>query len=133
MKLYEKPYLTIIYDEELNCIQQDWQGYAKSEDFREGILISLEFLKEKKADKVLSNTKEFSLVQQADTEWVAKEITPAMVKNGMKKMAFIIPSSIFAKISVDNFKQGANDIVTIAYFDDMQKAKDWLLGVGASV
>lgn len=127
--LFEKPYLTIIYDEELNCIQQNWKGFAKSQDFREGILKSLQFFKDKKADKILSNTKELSIVKKEDTDWVAKDITPALVSNGMKKMAFIVPSNAFAQMSVNNFKEDANKIVSIRYFDDIQKAKEWMAGV----
>ncbi len=126
--LFERPYLTVAYDEELNCIQQNWKGFAKSHDFREGILKSVEFLEEKQADKILSNTKEFSVVKKEDTDWVAKEITPILVEKGMRKMAFIVPSNVFTQVSVNNFKDEANKIVSICYFDDVQKAKDWMAG-----
>lgn len=133
MVLFEKPYLTILYDQEINCIQQNWKGFANSSDFRDGILKSVHFFKQKKADKILSNTKEFSVAKKADTDWIAKDIMPILVANGMKKMAFIVPSSVFAQVSVDNFKEEADNFVAIRYFDDLQKAKSWMSGVQAHV
>ena len=129
MKLLEKPYLTIEYDREMNCILQHWKGFAKSEEFREGILQSLNFFKQMKADKIISDTRNFSVVKREDTDWVAKDITPLLVKSGLKKMAFILPASAFTQISVNNFKKEANQILTIQYFDSLTNAKEWLASV----
>jgi hypothetical protein len=37
MILFTKPYLTIEHNADLACITQHWKGFAKSEEFREGI------------------------------------------------------------------------------------------------
>ncbi len=126
MILIEKPYLILEYDEALQCIVQYWKGFAKSGEFREGINKSLEFFKQKKVDKIISDTKNLSLIKKEDTDWVAKEVTPAMVKQGLRYMAFIVPSSVFTQLSVDNYKTEAGKSVTIRYFDQLNDAKTWL-------
>ncbi len=126
MIIVEKPYLKLEYDETMRCIIQHWKGFAKSAEFREGINKSLEFFKQKKVDKIISDTKNLSLVKKEDTDWVAREVTPAMVKQGLKYMAFIVPSSVFTQLSVDNYKTEANKAVTIRYFDQLAEAKAWL-------
>ena len=64
MVLFEKPYLTIELDEQLKCLTQRWKGFAKSEQFREGINKSLEIFQRKPISKIISDTKEFSLVKK---------------------------------------------------------------------
>ncbi len=132
MILYTKPYLTIEFNASLGCINQHWKGFAKSEEFRHGIEKSLELFKQHKANKIISNTKNFAVVRKEDTDWVATQITPLLVQNGLRYMAFILPSSAFTKLSVDNFKSKADDVVQIRYFDDQQMAEAWLESMSGS-
>jgi hypothetical protein len=133
MILFTKPYVTIEHNADLACITQHWKGFAKSEEFRQGIEKSVEAFRQTRANKIISNTKDFAVVKKEDTDWVATQVTPLLVQLGLKYMAFIIPSSAFTKISVDNFKSKADDAVQIRYFDDQAKAKAWLESVDTAV
>jgi hypothetical protein len=79
--------------------------------------------REWKASKIVSNTKDFAVVRKEDADWVATQITPLLVKHGLRYMAFIIPSRAFTKISEDNFKSKAGDGVQIRYFNDQRMAE----------
>lgn len=126
MILIDKPYVTIERDDELKCLIQTWKGFAKSEDFRAAINDSLNFFKEGDINKIISNTKDFSLVKKEDTDWVAQVITPQMVQHGLRYMAFIVPTNVFTQVTVDNFKEEANNVVSIRYFDSLELANKWL-------
>ena len=126
MILYQKNYLTLEYNEELSCLIQHWKGFATSEQFREGIQQSIVYFKEKNINKHVSDTKDFSVVKKSDTDWVASHATPIMVENGLQYMAFVLPTNVFTQVSVNNFKSKAASIVQIQYFDDYDKALDWL-------
>ncbi len=130
MILYQKPYLTIELDEKLQCLIQNWKGFATSEQFREGITQSVKFFQEKKnINKLISNTKDFAVVKKDDTDWVANTATPLMVQNGLKYMAFVLPTNVFTQVSVNNFKSKADEILQIQYFDDVDKSKQWLRSI----
>ncbi len=130
MILYQKPYLTIELDEKLQCLIQNWKGFATSEQFREGITQSVKFFQEKKnINKLISNTKDFAVVKKDDTDWVANTATPLMVQNGLKYMAFVLPTNVFTQVSVNNFKSKADEILQIQYFDDLDKSKQWLRSI----
>lgn len=131
MILFSQPYLTIEYDASLSCLIQHWQGYAKSEQFRDGIERSVTYFREKelKIDKIISNTKDFAVVKKEDTDFAANEATPVMVAHGLKYIAFIVPTNIFTQLSVNSFKSQADEIVKVRHFDDLQKAKEWLASV----
>ena len=126
MLLLQKPFVTIEYDETLRCLIQNWVGFAKSADFRFAINESLEFFKKAKVDKIISNTKNASLVKKEDTDWVAQVITPQMVRHGLRYMAFVVPTNVFTQFSVDNFKEEASAVVSIRYFDNPTAASEWL-------
>ena len=126
MILFEKPYVTLELDEPLKCLTQRWKGFAKSEQFREGINKSLEIFQRKPINKIISDTQNASLVRKEDTDWVATTIIPKLVQCGLRYMAFIVPTNVFTQISVDNFKNEAKGGVRIQYFDDYEKAKEWI-------
>lgn len=126
MILFERPYVTLELDEPLKCLTQRWKGFAKSEQFREGINKSLEFFQQKQIDKIISDTQNAALVKKEDTDWVATVITPKMMQHGLRRMAFIVPTNVFTQMSVDNFKSEAKGGVRIQYFDNYEKAKEWI-------
>ena len=126
MILFERPYVTLELDEEFSCLTQRWKGFAKSEQFREGINKSLEIFQQRQIDKIISDTQNASLVKKEDTDWVATIIIPKLVQRGLRCMAFIVPTNVFTQISVDNFKNEAKGGVRIQYFDDYEKAKEWI-------
>ena len=129
MLLVDKPFVTIERDDQLRCLIQTWKGFAKSEDFRAAIEQSLEFFEKGDLDKIISNTKDFALVKKEDTDWVAQVVTPQMVQHGLRYMAFIVPTNVFTQVTVDNFKEEADSVVSIRYFDKVETAKDWLTKV----
>ena len=126
MILFQQPYLTIEYNEQIKCLSQHWNGYAKSEQFRLGIEKSIEIFKQKKPSKLISNTKELAIITNEDTQWAATYATPIMVENGLKHMAFVVPTNVFTQMSVDNFKNRSSSRLQIQYFDSLAKAQVWL-------
>jgi hypothetical protein len=129
MILYQKPYVTIEQDKQLKCLIQNWKGFATSANFRDAINVSLKLFDQGDFEKIISNTKDFSLVKKEDTDWVAQVVTPQMVKHGLRYMAFIVPTNVFTQITVDNFKEEANKVVSIRYFDNLDAATAWFRNV----
>src|SRR5687768_9481999 len=108
MILYQKPYVTIELDEKAHCLIQNWKGFATSEQFREAINQSVRFFEEKQnLNKIISNTKDLAVVKKEDTDWVANNANPVLIKHGLKFMAFVVPTNVFTQVSVNNFKSKA--------------------------
>jgi hypothetical protein len=129
MKIFESKNLVIERDDKLKCIIQHWKGFASSESFRQGIEKSIALFKDKSLDKILSNTRDFGMVKKEDTEWVNSYSMPLLLQNGLRYIAFVVPANVFSQISVENFKKGSKDSVEIRYFDDVEKAKEWMAGL----
>lgn len=130
IKLYEKPFLVIEYDQVNKLLIQHWKGFTTSAQFREGINQSVEIFKQKKPSRLLSNTKDSAVVKKEDTEYAASYGIGNMLKNGLKGVAFIIPSSAFTQMSVSNFKEQTGKApFAMQYFDNVDKAIAWLVTI----
>lgn len=129
MKVFENQNLVLERDDQLKCLIQNWKGFASSDRFREGIQKSIDLFKDKKLNKILSNTKDFGMVKKEDTEWVGSYSMPLLIKDGLKYLAFVVPTNVFSQLSIENFKKGAEGPVEIRYFDNTEKAKEWMAGI----
>ena len=126
MKLFENTNIVIEQDKKLKCLIQNWKGFATSEKFREAIEKTIELFKSHEYNKILSNTHDFGLVRKEDTDWSNTYAMPLLLENGLQFVAFVQPRSAFSQISVENFSQGAQNKAEIRYFNEVQKAREWM-------
>lgn len=128
MQLIEnKSHCVLEYDPALQCVVQTWKGFARSSDFRQSILKTIEFFQTHAGMRgIISNTQESEVVSEKDADWVAQEANPLLVKHGLQKIAFILPKSVLAKWSVDHFMQEVETIPAMQYFDNLEAAKAWI-------
>lgn len=129
MKVFESQNIVIERDDKLKCLIQNWKGFATSDRFREGIQKTIDLFQDKKLNKILSNTKDFGMVKKEDTEWVNSYSMPILIKNGLRYMAFVVPSNVFAQMSVENFKKEMAGPVELRFYEDVDKAKEWMAQV----
>lgn len=129
MKVFETQNIVLERDDQLKCLVQNWKGFASSERFREGIQKTIELFKDRKFDKILSNTRDFGMVKKEDTEWVNTYSMPILIKNGLRYMAFVVPSNAFSQMSVENFKKEMAGPVELRFYEDVAKAKEWMAEV----
>ncbi len=120
IKLYEKPYLDIDFDEERSLIIQTWKSFATPTQFRDGLEKSWEFIRTKKASLLLVNTR----TKNDNTGWITRSL-PAPLRYGLKAQAFIVGSGIADQLSLKTFKY-QQEATNTQYFEDAKKAKNWL-------
>jgi len=117
----------IEYLEDTNCIIQHWKGYSNSKEFREVINKSIEIFQEKKTVKrIISNAVLLGVVKKEDTDWIAKEANPKLIRYGLSKIAFVVPKNAFAQLAVNNFSRETKGALAIKYFQTMSEAKSWI-------
>ena len=127
MIIYHSPYCQIDYLPERRCLIQNWRGFAKSAEFREAILKTIEFFETQgNLAYIISNTQNSEVVKKEDAEWVATYANPRLVAHGLQKIAFIVPTSILLKWSVDHFRITSQEIPAIQWFDDLEQAMLWM-------
>lgn len=132
MTYLEEPYLIIRWDETLKCVHMQWRGFVEGEKFRAGLDKGLELLKEKKAQRWLADLEQLRVVSLSDQDWMTKNWLPRATASGLRFTANVLPESVIAQMVVNRIKVNAKDDGA-AYFDDMEKAREWLSAQSAEV
>jgi len=117
----------IEYLEDISCIIQHWKGYSISNEFRDVINQTIKiFQGGKRFTKIISDSLLLGVVKKEDTDWIAYIANPILIKNGLEKIAFIVPKNVFAQMSVDNYNKESKGTLAIKYFQTMLEAKSWM-------
>lgn len=127
MIVAEKTDCTLVYDSANKCLIQQWRGYSGTENFRAAIYATIDFFKSNnEVTGLISDTREHKVVKPVDAQWAAKHANPILVRNGMRRMAFIVPHNVFAQLSVDHFSKNSTEQLTLQHFNNMEDALAWI-------
>ena len=115
-------------DAESNSVKAVFANYIKEDDFKEFATQILKKVQSSGKKKLLYDTRELKVMPKSIQEWINQLWFPEANKIGVSHMAFIIPESVFGKVSMEqtNSKNEKIGNITIEYFSNMQKAKSWL-------
>ncbi len=120
----------IYFDEETGCVVMEWDGYATSEQFKQGTELMLNTLIKNNSNKVLADVKDMVLIGMEDQQWLDTQFLPRAVKFGFKAIAIIKPDSYFNKVAVESISYKVDKgKLAINFFDNTDDAKDWLKNI----
>lgn len=121
----------IYFDNDLGYVIMEWNGYATSNEFKEGTELMLNTLILNKSSKVLANVKDMVLIGTEDQEWLNTTFIPRATKFGFKSIAIVKPNHYFNKVAVESISYKVDkDKLAIHIFDTLSEAKEWLSTVG---
>lgn len=126
MKTETPPVYNIYFDEALNAVVMQWEGYATSPQFREGTELMLNQLIQHKASKVLADIRKMVLIGSDDQQWLLDLFLPRALKFGFRSVAFLKPGSYFNQVAVENVTSKIGAQLNIGFFDDIGEAQSWL-------
>ena len=117
----------IYFDETINAVIMEWDGYATSNQFKEGTELMLNTLLQNNCVKVLADIKDMVLIGMEDQQWMNTHFLPRAIKFGFKAAAIIKPDSYFNKVAVESISYKVDkDKLAINFFDNMEEAREWL-------
>ncbi len=125
----ETPY-HILYDEKLGAVVMDWDGYATSEQFREGTELMLNVMMRYKTGKVLANIKDMILIGREDQDWLEKTFLPRAISFGFRFIAIIRPDNYFNNVAVESISYKIDkEKLGLQFFDSKTEAISWLKSI----
>ncbi|MFP3860558.1 MAG: hypothetical protein ACLFUW_07025 [Bacteroidales bacterium] len=124
MIVHQNENVKITFDQSKKRLVQQWEGFASSQVFREGIDKTCDFVKKNNVKTIMSDTLRQNVVKPDDADYAASVI-PTMVNNGLKAMAFVVPENVFTKLALDKFKSSIKGETT-KYFMSKAEAEKWL-------
>ena len=117
----------IYFDEEINAVVMEWNGYATSKQFKQGTELMLNMLIKNNCSKVLADIKDMKIIAMEDQQWLNEEFLPRATTFGFKAIAIVKPNYYFNKVAVETISYKADkEKLTINFFDDSEEAKEWL-------
>lgn len=116
-------------DFESNAVKAIFDDYIKDEDFKNFANQILDKVKVSGKKKLLYDTRGLKVMAQEVQDWINEVWFPKANALGVSHMAFIMPESLFGKISMEQTNSQKEKIgnINIKYFGDMNTAKNWLM------
>src|SRR5438128_3665642 len=110
----------VYYDESGSYVVMQWQGYANSNEFREGTELMLNTLISNQCSKVLADVSKMVLISQEDQRWLEINFLPRAVRFGFKKIALIQPASYFNKVAIETINNKIDkEKLSLQIFDNV--------------
>ncbi|MDF2455835.1 MAG: hypothetical protein K0R51_1828 [Cytophagaceae bacterium] len=129
METSDKIY-NVYFDDQLDTVVMEWDGYATSSQFREGTELMLNVLIQNRASKVLADAKDMIMIGLEDQQWMDTEFLPRAIKFGFKAIALIKPDSYFNKVAIESISYKVDkEKLMINFFDGIEEAKLWLSSI----
>ncbi|MDQ3051860.1 MAG: hypothetical protein M3Q95_13300 [Bacteroidota bacterium] len=127
--LFDSEFLAIYHEPEARLIHLKWKGFASSDNFRDGLNIALEAVKEHGIENWLGNLKLMESIQPADEEWASMVWFPQIAVSSLRKMAIVTSLDYFNNTSVKRIVNSAVPVINFEtrYFVDVVPAKEWLI------
>jgi len=117
----------IYFDEALNAVVMEWNGYATSKQFKEGTELMLNTLIKNNCSKVLADIKDMKIIATEDQQWLTDVFLPRATRFGFKAIAIIRPAAYFNKVAVESISYKVDkEKLTISFFDNVEEAEAWL-------
>lgn len=123
----KRPHVIIYWDDAIRTVGAEWLSYAEKDDFREALDTGYKLFIQKKSSRWLADTRYMGPMAREDQEWLNNDWFPRMVKAGMRRMAVMVPHKVVTQMTVRRVlsKVGHKEF-TLAYFDDLEDARNWL-------
>jgi len=130
-KVFENQFITIYYESDKLLLPHYWTDKTaemSDEDFRENISTILKFIIQKGAKNLLSDSMKFYFpISPESQEWVNTSFFPAVIKEGLKKYAIMMTTDFLSQLSIEQtIEEEAGQLLPVKYFDDEQKAREWI-------
>lgn len=131
-EVYRHQYMTRYYHENWGIMEGKWtdNGAMTDSDYRNIMLGTLVSTNKYKPYGILIDTRQFHLcIVPATQEWVQANVFLKAREAGLKKVAFVLPKSVFVETSIDQTMHinGSIQIFDTRFFSDYDKAFDWVI------
>jgi hypothetical protein len=114
------------WDAASQAAHMEWQGWAAPAEFRAANDALVQAITDHHSSKVLGDSRQVKVMQQADQDWVNGDWFPRILAAGLTRMALVLPKSGLAKMNIDDMVSRVADRLDVAYFETLDDARTWL-------
>jgi hypothetical protein len=117
----------IIYDQELKSLHVSFHGFVLYEELVKAIDYEIEMIKHYNIKTCIINLQEIGVYPIGGEEYVKKIWFPKAIENGLKVIAFIVPTDTLGQLAMQEAHEEAemNLLIKMKYFDNPPQAVAW--------
>lgn len=132
MEIYDSKYLKLKIDNENSILETHWKKPTSNmdeEDYKNEVEQIIKSCEKYNSKYILSDSSNFLFAIAPEVQdWIELNVTPKVIKFGLKKMAFAVSQELISQISIEQMmEEGDTQQIKSAYFKNMEVAKNWLL------
>jgi len=126
--LLNEGFLRISHSSKEKLIHLEWKGYARSDQYRNGLDLALDFVMRNDVRFWLADLLTMTAIVQDDEKWANEVWFPKLFHTGLEKMAIMRSSDYFNQTSVQRSFTAVNGQLTfkVAWFPEPVEAALWL-------
>lgn len=126
--LLDNDYLIMWFYPRAGLIHHKFKRYVKGKPFREMLMTGTKAMKERGADKWLSDDRDMPLLSPDDREWGKINWFPETVKAGWKFWAIVESENRIGSLNMKKLiRQYSNKGITAKFFKDPGEAFQWII------
>ncbi len=131
MVLYDSDFSYIELDKAKNIVKHVWKESSRGisdEQFRREMEKLAAVFEQYMPDYVLVDQRQFYYVVVPSMQvWVDENVNRILVENKCKKIAFVVPPELLAKLSVSQtLQERYSQNLNVHFFDEYDQAVNWL-------
>lgn len=133
MLLYIDEYQTVIHNRELSLIEMDWKNTSSKlipTSYMRRLNSVADYVEQYQPKNMLANLENLVYKGGSDMKkWVRNELYERFNHSGVQRIAFINSNDTITRLMVeDAIGEYRDGKIETKYFEDLEKAKSWLLG-----
>lgn len=126
--LFENKNVTIIYYEDKDYLLVKWNGFIRSEEFREAAGEIIKAVEKTRSKFVLSDNTKWKVISPNDHGWAAYNWFPEAEAKGVRRLATVLSSDYFNRAAEKSIEGMADvDCMEIRNFTEPDEALTWLI------
>ncbi|WP_242919966.1 hypothetical protein [Pontibacter liquoris] len=126
----QQEYVTIRHCAEENFIWNEWRGAIPSQQLREAMFFSCEFIIAHNIEFILADFSKMNAPAFEDQVWIANRSAAILQHSKLKRVANVLAMDIFEQLAIESIYEMASEIPLPCQYRDFiseQDALEWLV------
>ncbi|HXX46786.1 MAG TPA: hypothetical protein VEN47_01075 [Myxococcota bacterium] len=126
--VYEDEILKLFWDTEQHYHLAEWHGAVKGDKLRTAAYACVNASRTRPASRWLADATDVGLMDGADQQWMVEDFYPRLCRNGVQKVAFVVPEKTLVHIPVRRMNKafGEKGSIEFQYHPTRAAAIAWL-------
>jgi hypothetical protein len=126
--VYEDEILKLFWDTQERYHIAEWHGAVKGDKLRTSAYACVNASRTRPSDRWLADATDIGILDAADQTWMVDDFYPRLARNGVQRVAFVVPEKTLVHIPVRRMNKafGEKGSIEFQYHSTRAEATAWL-------